>query len=288
MPIVGLGVFQSRGGDECYNSVRWALETGYRMIDTAQAYRNEGDVGRAVRDSGIPREEVFVTTKLASDRHGYEQALKAGRGSAQLLDIGYIDLFLVHAPLSGKLIETWDALLRLQSEGLIRSVGVSNYNVAHMEALRLHGRPMPVVNQIEMHPLVYKGRGAVLEYCKEHGVLVQAYGSLFWGHGDKLADGIVTGVAGAHPGKGPAHVLLRWGLQMGLQLIPKSVRRQRIEDNADIFDFELSQAEMDQLSGMPGMSDNSSALGYWSPLDAAVDLGRTDLGLPDPKRGAEL
>jgi len=283
MPIMGLGVFQVRPGEECLNTVSGALEEGYRMIDSAQAYGNEKDVGEALRASGIPRKEVFVVTKLSDNNHGYEKALAAGRHSNSLLNIGYIDLLLVHSPNTGKLIETWDALLQLQKEGVVRSIGVSNYNVAHIEALRSHDRPLPAVNQIEMHPLVYKGRQALLEYCKSQGIVVQAYGSMFWGQQDKLADKTVADVVAAHPGKSSAQVLLRWGLQMGFQLIPKSVRRHRIKENADIFDFELSELEMAKLSGLKGREDTRSALGYWSPLEAPVDLGRTGFKTKDPQ-----
>uniref|UniRef100_A0A7S0FMW8 NADP-dependent oxidoreductase domain-containing protein n=1 Tax=Pyrodinium bahamense TaxID=73915 RepID=A0A7S0FMW8_9DINO len=284
MPIFGLGVFLANaGGDECYNAVKWALELGYRLIDTAEVYQNEAEVGRAIRDSGIPRKEIFVVSKLRDDAHGYEQALRAGRQSAELLAIGYMDLFLVHSPNTGKLIETWDALLKLQHDGLSMSIGVSNFNVAHIEALHNHGRPMPAVNQIEMHPLVYEARRPLLEYCKQHNILVQAYGSIFWGQQDKLNDGTVAQVVAAHPGKTPAQILLRWAVQMGFQIIPKSVRRHRIEENMQLFDFELSAEEMAKLSGLKGKEDTTSALGYWSPLETSVDLGRTDLGAAESR-----
>jgi len=280
MPIFGLGVFlASAANSEAYTAVRWALDAGYRLIDTAEAYGNEKEVGQAVRDSGVPRGEVFVTTKLHDAHHGYEKALEASRKSHADIDLEYVDLILVHSPNTGKLIETWDALLRLQKEGLYRSIGVSNYNVEHIEALRAHGRPMPVVNQIEMHPLVYSGRRELLEYCKQKKILVQAYGSMFWGQTDKLNDSTLAEVVGAHSGKTPAQILLRWGFQMGFQLIPKSVKQHRIVENMQIFDFELAPEEMTKLNSLDGLrEDKNSALGYWSPLETPVDLGRVDLG----------
>lgn len=279
IPIFGLGVFLSKQGGECYNAVKWALELGYRMIDTAQMYENEEDVGRAIRDSGIPREEIYVTTKLGETKHDFDKTLQACRESSKKLGLGYIDLILVHSPNKGKLVETWDALLKLQSEGVTRSIGVSNYNIAHIDALRMHGRPMPTVNQIEMHPLVYQARKPLLEYCKKHGILVQAYGSMFWGQQDKLKDNTLADVTSAHPTKTPAQILLRWAVQMGFQVIPKSVKRHRLEENMQLFDFELSDEEMTKLSNPEGgMKNTDSALGYWNPLEAKVDLGRTDLG----------
>lgn len=283
MPMFGLGVYLSKVGGQTYDAVTWALQAGYRLIDTAEVYGNEADVGRAVRDSGIPREEIWVTSKLRPGSHGYEAALEAGRKSNEDLGLGYMDLFLIHAPHGGKLIETWDAMLQLQREGITRSVGVSNYNVMHIRALREHGRPMPAVNQFEMHPLVYKARQPLLEYCKEQGILVQAYGSVFFGRQEKLADGTVAEVAAAHPGKTPAQVLLRWGVQMGFQIIPKSVRQTRIKENMEIFDFSLSEDEMAKLSGMKGVETTESALGYWNPLDSPLDLGRTDMAPKQPQ-----
>lgn len=275
MPMFGLGVYVSRPGAETYNAVKWALESGYRLVDTAMLYRNERSVGDAIRDSGIPRRDIWVTTKLWDDDHGYEATLKACKRSLAELGAGidYLDLYLIHSPNTGKLVETWDALVELRRQGLVRSIGVSNFNTQHLQALAEHGRELPVVNQMEMHPLVHKERMPVLQYCLENQILVQAYGSMFFGDKGWFKDRVVQDVVGAHLGKTAAQVLLRWGLQMGFALIPKSTHQNRIRENAEIFDFELTESEMRSLSSLQG------DLGaYWNPLDAPVHVGRLDRG----------
>jgi len=283
MPIIGLGVYLSAPGEETYQAVRWALEAGYRLIDTASIYGNEESVGKAIAESGVPRKDIWVTTKLWDTHHGYSEAREALEVSLRRLKLDYIDLYLVHSPNTGKLVETWDSLRQLQKEGKIRSIGVSNYGVAHMEALRTHGRALPAVNQIEMHPLNYKERVDVLEYCQQHGILVQAYGSLFAGKVELLERPEVQKVVAAHPGRTAAQVLLRWGLQMGFQIIPKSTKQLRIQQNLEVLDFTLSEAEMATLTTMQG------TLGaYWQPLSAAVDIGDTSKGHPEALDGIEL
>jgi len=272
MPIFGLGVYVTKPGQEAYNAVKWALELGYRMVDTAKIYGNEKSVGEAIRDSGIPRDQLWVTTKLWDADHGYEAALAAGERSIKELGLEYIDLYLIHSPQTGKLVETWDALLELKRRGLTKSIGVSNYNIEHIKALAEHGRELPAVNQVEMHPMVYAERRPLIEYCEANKILVQAYGSIFFGKTEFLKDPAVVEVTAAHAGKTPAQVLLRWGLQMGFQVIPKSTKRHRLEENMNIFDFELSEADMQRLSSMTG-----SLNAYWNPLSSPVDLGRTEL-----------
>lgn len=272
IPGLGLGVYMSQPGEETYNSVKWALELGYRMVDTAQMYHNEASVGDAVRDSGIPREELWIQSKLDTGNHGYEQTINAVKDSIQKMSLTYLDCFLVHSPYGGKLVETWDALLKLQKDGLLRSVGVSNYATRHLKALSDHGRPTPVMNQIEMHPLIRSERQELLDYCSEHGIIVQAYGSLFFGQTQWLSDARVTSIVNNHEGKSAAQVLLRWGWQKGFQLIPKSVKRHRIESNIEIYDFALTKEEISSLDTMQG------TLGaYWNPVnDGPVDLGETN------------
>lgn len=273
MPTFGLGVYRSNPGKETYDAVKDALQLGYRLVDSAALYRNEQSVGKAVHESGIPREDIWVTTKLWDSDHGYDKTIQACTESLRKLSMDYVDLYLIHSPNTGKIVETWDAMLELKRRGLARSVGVSNFDVAHIKALCSAGRPLPAVNQIEMHPLIYREREHLVSYCKENGILVQAYGSIFSGQMDKLRQPAVAGPAAARPGKTEAQVLLRWALQMGFAIIPKSVNRPRIQGNMDVFDFELTQAEMDALSAMRGQ------LGaYWNPLRARVDLGRTDRG----------
>ncbi|CAE7035006.1 unnamed protein product [Symbiodinium sp. CCMP2456] len=227
MPVMGLGVYMSQPGAESYNAVKWAVETGYRMIDTAAVYGNEESVGEAIADSGLPRSELFITTKLWDADHGFDAALAAFDASLKKLKLEYLDLYLIHSPNTGKIVETWDALLHLQAMGKIRSIGVSNFGIPHLDALRSHGRATPAVNQFEMHPMNYQERLPLLEYCKQQGILVQAYGSLFFGKQEFMDRPELANVAGAHPGFSAAHVLLRWGLQMGFQIIPKSVKQRQ-------------------------------------------------------------
>jgi len=271
MPSFGLGVYMVKPGDETYNSVKWALELGYRMVDTAQVYGNEADVGRAIRDSGIPREELFVQSKLAPGGHGYDLAKKSVRESVEKMGIGYLDSMLIHTPGGGKLVETWDAFLELKEEGLLRSIGVSNFDIRHILALVEHRRPLPVVNQIEMHPLILSERSELVDYCEKQGIVIQAYGSIFFGQQDKLSDPLLIAVVAKHPGKTAAQVLLRWAVQKGFHIIPKSVKRHRIEENKAVFDFALSEGDMATLDEMKGELN-----AYWNPVnDAPVDIGET-------------
>lgn len=273
MPMFGLGVYVTKPGDEAYNAVKWALELGYRMVDTAKIYGNEHSVGKAILDSGIAREQLWLSTKLWDDDHGYDETIAACQRSLDELGLSYIDLYLIHSPNKGKLVETWDALIELRRRGLVKSIGVSNFDVPHIKALLDHGREVPAVNQIEMHPLLYEARRPLLGYCLDNHILVQAYGSIFFGKTEWLDHHAVQSAVAAHPQKTAAQVLLRWGLQMGLQIIPKSTKRHRIEENMGIFDFELSPDELGALSAMEG---NLGA--YWNPLEGPVDLGRVDRG----------
>lgn len=266
MPAIGLGVYMMKAGSETENAVSSALQVGYRMIDTAHIYQNEESVGKAIHASGMPRNDIFLATKLWSDSHGYKSAILAMRESIRKLEVDYVDLYLIHSPNAGKIVETWDALVQIQKMGLARSIGVSNFGIAHLEALEKHGRPLPVVNQVEMHPLNWKAREDLLHWCQKRNILVQAYGSMFFGKDERLAEDTVARIAAAK-GKSPAQILLRWGHQMGFQLIPKSTKRARQVENFEI-SFELGEEEMAALSAMEG------ELGaYWQPLDAPVDLG---------------
>jgi len=273
MPVFGLGVYRSAPGSETYNAVSWALQVGYRLVDTAAVYKNEQSVGEAIRDSGIPRNQIWVTTKLWDSHHGYDATIKACQQSLRQLNTPYVDLYLIHSPNTGKLIETWDALVELQKTGLVRCIGVSNFGIEHIEALRKHGRPLPAVNQVEMHPMVYKARKKLVEYCREMGIAITAYGSLFSGHADLMARPALKQVVEAHREKTPAQVLLRWALQSGFLLIPKSVKKQRLIENMEIFDFALSRSELDLIDTIQGHLGE-----YWDPLKTRVDLGRLDCG----------
>jgi len=244
MPWLGLGVFQMEDGDEVAQAVRFALEAGYRSIDTAAGYRNEAGVGAAIKQSGIPREEVFVTTKLANSDQGYESTLRAFEDSRRKLDVDYVDLYLIHWPGKDKYKDTWRAFEKLYRDGYIRAIGVSNFNVHHLESLKDVSDIVPAVNQVEFHPLL--NQQELLQYCKREGIQLEAWTPIMKG---KLDLPTLTALSEKH-GKTPAQIVLRWDLQHGVVTIPKSVRRERILENAGIFDFELSDEDMRAIDAM--------------------------------------
>ncbi|KAL5532477.1 hypothetical protein ACEPAF_6047 [Sanghuangporus sanghuang] len=258
MPIVGLGVFEN---DHCIPACSAALKHGYRHIDTAEYYRNEVDVGRAVRESGIPREEIFVTTKIYHPDHGYESTFSHVENSLAKLQISYIDLYLIHSPLSGreKRLQTYRALLAKRDAGVIRSVGVSNYGVHHLEEIREAELETPAVNQIELHPFCQQR--PIVAYCKDHGIIIQAYSPLIRGD---FSHPVIQDVSKSS-GKSPAQVLVRWSLQKGYVPLPKSSQPNRVIDNARVFDFELSDEEMTKLDGL---DKGRNGCVTWNPVDA--------------------
>lgn len=244
MPRLGLGVWQSGAGAETRDAVLAALELGYRLIDTAAAYGNERDVGAAIRSSGVPRDEVFVTTKLWNSEHGYEKALRALERSRKLLGVEVVDLYLIHWPAEGR-DDSWRALERLLHDGRCRAIGVSNYTIRHLVQLLGQSSTVPAVNQVEFHPFLYQAD--LLRWCHERGIRIEAYSPL--ARAQRMKDPVVKEIARAH-GKTPAQVLIRWGLQHDLVVIPKSVRHERIAENADVFDFSLSDEEIRRLDGL--------------------------------------
>ncbi len=259
--MLGLGVFQSPVGAMTRQSVRWALEAGYRHIDTAAMYGNEGDVGRAIRESGLDREEVFVTTKLWHSDHGFETAQKAARASLERLGLSYIDLYLIHWPRAdppSARLESWRALEKLQADGVCRAIGVSNYTVRHLEELAKHSQVVPAVDQVEFHPFVYDPQ--LLEYCASHSIHVEAWSPLT--RGKRLADPALAEIARAHS-KTPAQVLLRWGIEHDVIEIPKSVHKERIDENGAVFDFALSAEEVRRLDSLR----NDERVGMWNPAE---------------------
>jgi len=256
MPVLGLGVWQARG-KACAAAVRSALNLGYRLIDTASMYGNEKEVGESIRASRVPRDEVFVTTKVWNDEQGYGPTLGACEASLRRLRMDYVDLYLVHWPVPEKRLETWRAMERLQKGGKVRAVGVSNYMVHHLEELK-DSLVKPAVNQIELHPFLHPVD--VTEYCAAHGIVVEAYSPL--ARGRKLKDPTVAGIAAKH-GKTPAQVLIRWGLQHGFVEIPKSVRPERIRENVDVFDFTLNATQMKALAAL-----NQGLHVTWDPTNA--------------------
>jgi diketogulonate reductase-like aldo/keto reductase len=246
IPQVGFGVFKVPPEDT-QKVVLAALEAGYRHIDTAQMYRNEAGVGAAIRASGIPRDEIYVTTKLNNDMHGYDTALWALDGSLQRLKLSFVDLFLIHWPMPAKqdYVETWTALESLKADGGATSIGVSNFQPAHLNRLLAETGTVPAVNQIELHPNFPQHELRTLHV--EHNIATQAWSPL--ARGALLDDQSVVGLAEKY-GKTPAQAILRWHIQLGNIVIPKSVTPERIASNIQVFDFELTDQEMASINGL--------------------------------------
>jgi diketogulonate reductase-like aldo/keto reductase len=245
IPQVGLGVWQSPRGDVTRDAVATALRLGYRHIDTARIYGNESDVGDGVRASGLPREQVFVTTKLWNADQGYDSAMRAFDASLERLRLDYVDLYLVHWPVPGKRLDSWRALERLYAEKRARAIGVSNYLRPHLQELLAHAHVAPAVNQIELSPFLQR-RDAVA-FCREKSIVVEAYSPLT--HGARLGHPVVV-VEARRVGRTPAQVLLRWGIQKGFVVLPKSTREERIQENGAIFDFKLDANAMSRLDAL--------------------------------------
>jgi diketogulonate reductase-like aldo/keto reductase len=261
IPMLGLGVYLSPPGPETQQAVAWALELGYRHIDTAALYENESDVGAAVRSSGIPREEVFITTKLWHTDHGFESSQRAARASLDRLGTSYVDLYLIHSPRANApqdRLDSWRGLEKLQREGLCRAIGVSNYSIRHLEELREASDVTPAVNQVEFHPFVFDPE--LVAYCERLGIKLEAWAPLT--RGRRFEDPTVRAIATAHH-RTSAQILLRWGIEHGLIEIPKSVRRDRIEENSRIFDFRLSAVEVARLDALRG----GGRVSQWNPSE---------------------
>lgn len=241
LPLLGLGVWQVPDGPACENAVRYALDLGYRHIDTAQAYGNEESVGRALRDSGVPREDVFITTKF---HPGGKDPVADAADSLRKLGVDQVDLYLVHWPKGGPL-RAWPGMQRAQERGLTRSIGVSNFSAADLDKVTAAGGAAPVANQVQFSAVEY--RRGLLEACRRHDIVLEAYSPL--GTGKHLKNKTVAEIAG-RAGRTPAQVLLRWCLQHGAPIIPKSTHRERIEENAQVFDFTLSGEDMAALDGL--------------------------------------
>jgi len=242
MPVLGLGVWQMAEGRETEQAVEWAVEAGYRHVDTATMYRNERSVGAALRRSGIPREELFVTTKLMPAR--MDAARELDRSLARL-GLDRVDLYLIHWPVPLVSERLWAQLVALRERGLARAVGVSNFGRDRLAKLDANGAEPPAVDQVHFSPLHF--RRGLLEYCREHGIVLEAYSPLERGKG--LSNPVVVGIA-SRIGRTPAQVMLRWAVQHGAVVIPKSSRQDRIRSNAQIFDFELADADMRALDGL--------------------------------------
>jgi len=251
LPMLGLGVWQVPDGPACVNAVRWALELGYRHIDTAQAYGNEASVGRALRDSGIPRDEVFITTKFYP---AHKDPVAEAEQSLRRLGVDQVDLYIVHWPGGGPLW-AWPGMERARDRGLARSIGVSNYSARELQQVIAAGVVVPAVNQVQFSAVQY--RRALLEACLRSGVVLEAYSPL--GTGRHLSNKVVAEVA-TRVGRTPAQVLLRWCVQHGVPVIPKSTHRERISENARIFDFTLPDEDMARLDALDRTHGTDRAL----------------------------
>lgn len=245
MPQLGFGVFKVKNGNETVESVKKAVEVGYRAIDTAAIYENEEGVGQAIRECGVPREELFITSKVWNTEQGYDTTLKAFEDSLNRLGLEYLDLYLIHWPGKDKYLETWRALEKLYKDGKVKSIGVSNFHVHHLENLLANSEVKPVVNQIELHPLLTQVE--IRDYCAKHEIKVESWSPL--GRGNLLEEPTINHIAKKH-GKSPAQVLIRWHLQHDLVVIPKSITPSRIKENAQVFDFSLSLNEMNQIDAL--------------------------------------
>ena len=248
--MLGLGVWQVENERECVDAVRWALEEGYRHIDTAQAYGNEESVGVGIRESGVPREEIFVTTKFFPRRRDPAAELE---GSLRRLGLEYVDLYIIHWPAEGPLW-AWPGMERARELGHTRSIGVSNFDVREIDELLQNTEQPPVVNQVQFNPFAYRKK--LLEACTAHDIVLEAYSPL--GTGRHLDDPTVAQIAEAH-GKTPAQVLLRWGIQHDIPQIPKSTHRPRIAENAQVFNFELSADDMRTLDALDQTGGTATA-----------------------------
>jgi methylglyoxal/glyoxal reductase len=257
IPRFGLGLYRSPKGRKSLSTVLYALQFGYRHLDTAALYNNEREVGDAIQASGIPREEIFVTTKLWNDDHGYEKTLRAFDKSLKALNLDFIDLYLIHWPVPDKRKDSWKGLQKLYQEGRCRSIGVSNYLIRHLEELLSETDVVPVVNQVEFSPFLYQKQ--LLDYCRSKNILVEAYSPLT--KAKRLDDANLMKIAMKY-NRTSAQILIRWGLQHDLIVLVKSNRAERIEENGSVFDFEITTEDMRFLDSL-----NEDYRTSWDPSD---------------------
>jgi diketogulonate reductase-like aldo/keto reductase len=245
MPGFGLGVYKVEDGDVVYQAVNTALETGYRSIDTASYYFNEKGVGQAVKDSRVPRDDIFITSKVWNDQQGYENTLKAFEESLENLQTDYLDLYLIHWPVKGMYMETWRALEKLYKDERVKAIGVSNFHIHHLQHLMDGCEVKPAVDQVEYHP--HLTQEELHAFCRREGIQLEAWSPLKRG---QLLDEPVLEEIGEKYNKTAAQVILRWDVQNKVITIPKTITDKRIEENADIFDFSLTEDEMKQIQGL--------------------------------------
>ncbi|MGB2992466.1 MAG: aldo/keto reductase [Paenisporosarcina sp.] len=249
MPWFGLGVFKVEEGPELVEAVKTAIKEGYRSIDTAAIYKNEQGVGEGIREglkeAGISREDLFITSKVWNADFGYDSTLEAYQTSLDKLGLEYLDLYLIHWPVKGKYLDTWKALETLYSEGRVKSIGVSNFQIHHLEDVMKDAKFIPMVNQVEYHPRL--SQIELLSFCQQHNIQLEAWSPLM--QGQLLEDSTLKEIADVH-GKSVAQIILRWDLQNGVVTIPKSTKEHRIIENSSIFDFELSATEMEKIAAL--------------------------------------
>jgi diketogulonate reductase-like aldo/keto reductase len=261
IPVIGLGVYQSPPGGVTKQAILDAFRAGYRHVDTARIYGNERDVGQAVAESGLAREEIFVTTKLWNADQGYESTLDACEISLGKMDLEYVDLYLMHWPVENKRLESWTAMEELLSKGKCRAIGVSNFLVHHLNELLEKTHVVPAVNQIEISPYNYLQRKDTIDLCRTAGIVLEAYSPLT--KGQKLKDPRLIEIAGKY-GKSPAQLLIRWALEKEFVVLPKSVNRDRIIENAGVFDFSILDED---IAAMDGFNENLAT--GWDPTHAS-------------------
>jgi len=271
MPLFGLGTYLAKGED-VRNAVIWALEQGYRHIDTAAVYKNHKDVGKAIQESKVSRKELFITSKVAPIEHGYEKTIAACEKVLKELGIDYLDLYLIHWPAvkglkrqspknAERRKETWTALEELYKQGKCKAIGVSNYTISHIEELLKHCKVVPAVNQVEYHPHLFQKD--LLKFCESKGIQLEAYSSLGSEDGELMEDPKVKEVAKKYK-KTVAQILLRWGIQQIIPIIPKSVHKDRIIENSQLFDFEINKKDMETLFSL-----DKGEHYCWDPTDVA-------------------
>ena len=249
MPQLGLGVWKAADGAEVVNAVQTALESGYRMIDTAMVYQNERGVGEGIQVAGLNRDDIFITTKLWNSDQGSETVRPALEASLERLGLDYVDLYLIHWPTPARdlFVETWKEFIKLKDSGLTRSIGVSNFRIEDLERLKEETGVLPTVNQIELHP--YFQQRELREYADKNNIRIESWSPIGGSKGKLLEDTVITDIAKRHQ-KSAAQIVIRWHIQHGLIVIPKSVNENRIKENLNVFDFELSDDDMSLLDGL--------------------------------------
>ncbi len=257
IPFLGLGVYMINSGAETENAVRWALEAGYRHIDTAQLYGNERDVGRAVHKSDIPREEIFLTTKVWNANQGYDKTIRSLQESLKKFEFDYLDLFLIHWPVQNVRNDTWKAMTTLLEEGTCRAIGVSNYTIRHLKELLNESSVAPTINQVEFNPFLFQKD--LLEFCRSNDIQLEAYTPLT--RGRRLNDKTLLMIAEKNH-KTSAQILIRWALQHDIVVIPKSANKDRIYENSDVFDFNISD---DDIRTLDSLKENYRVC--WNPTN---------------------